>query len=83
MFERFKERMIKPFMKDNNEKIALLMEELKKEYEWYLVTESEEQKHRHIEAIRNITVEISDLADEIVILDNVFGFRGNKNELCR
>ena len=78
MFERIKERIRKPFMKDNNEKIALLMEELKKEYEWYLVTESEEQKHRYIEAIRNITLEISDLADEIVILDNVFGFRGKE-----
>lgn len=75
MFKRFKERIRKTFMKDNNDRIALLMEELKKEYEWYSVTESEEQKHRHIKTIRNITLEISDLADEIVTFDNVFGVK--------
>ena len=72
MFERFKEKIRKPFMKDNNEKIALLMAELKKEYEWYTVTESEQQKQRHIKRIEEITLEISDLANEIVILNKVF-----------
>ena len=72
MFERFKEKIRKPFMKDNNEKIALLMAELKKEYGWYTVTESEQQKQRHIKRIEEITLEISDLANEIVILNKVF-----------
>lgn len=75
MFERFKERIRKPFMKDNNEKIALLMEELRKEYEWYLVTESEEQKHRHIKRIEEITSKISDLANEIVVFNKLFGVK--------
>ena len=73
MFERFKERMIKPFMKDNNDRIELLMAELKKEYEWYTVTESEQQKQRHIERIEEITLEISDLANEIVMFNKIFG----------
>lgn len=73
MFERFKEKIRKPFMKDNNEKIALLIEELKKEYEWYTVTESEQQKQRHIERIEEITLEISDLANEIVMFNKIFG----------
>ena len=72
MFEKIKEKIRKPFMKDNNEKIALLMAELKKEYEWYTVTESEQQKQRHIKRIEEITLEISDLANEIVILNKVF-----------
>ena len=75
MFERFKERIRKPFMKDNNEKIALLMEELKKEYEWYSVTESEQQKHRHIKRIEEITSKISDLANEIVVFNKLFGVK--------
>lgn len=75
MFEKIKEKIRKPFIKDNNDRIALLMEELKKEYEWYTVTESEQQKQRHIERIEEITLEISDLANEIVMFNKVFGVK--------
>ena len=59
--------------KKNISKYIQYVQELKKEYEWYTVTESEQQKQRHIERIEEITLEISDLANEIVMFNKIFG----------
>ena len=53
----------------NREKLDVVFEELRREYEWYCVTQSNTQKKRHAENIEILSYKLSNIAQVLHLLE--------------
>lgn len=53
----------------NREKLDVVFEELRREYEWYCVVQSEEQKKRHAAKMETLAYQLSDIAQVLYLLE--------------
>lgn len=51
------------------EKLDTVFNEFQKEYEWYCVTQSKEQKKRHAENMQDLAFKLSNIAEVLRLLE--------------
>lgn len=53
----------------HKEKLNIVFDELRKEYEWYCVANSDYQKKRHAKNIEKLSYKLSDIAQVLYLLE--------------
>ena len=63
------DNIISTVKETHQEKLDDTFEELRREYEWYCVTQSEEQKKRHAANIETLSYRFANIAQVLYLLE--------------